>query len=95
MLGRGTEHNQRQRLISQRGGGVVTCAGNHVFLVPATASATTELRRVFGDDKGYVPRGGDAIIGGGKLVVAPQPNRQGICNAQGFFTFSKTSAAGK
>ncbi len=55
-------------------------------------SGTSELRRVFGDDKGYVPRGGDAVIGGGKLVVAPQPNRQGVCNAQGFFTFPNVRA---
>lgn len=51
-------------------------------------AAAPELRRVFGDDRGYVERGGDAVIGGGKLVVAPQPNRQGVCNAQGFFTFA-------
>jgi predicted RecA/RadA family phage recombinase len=79
-------------LLRQRGGGVVTCAGNDVFLVPATASATSELRRVFGDDKGYVARGGDAVLGGGKLVVAPRPNRQGVCNAQGFFTFPNVRA---
>jgi len=36
-------------------------AGNDVFLIPATPSATAELRRVFGDDKGYVKRGGDCV----------------------------------
>ena len=92
MLGPGTGTIKGSALIRQRGGGVVTCAGNDVYLVPATASATSELRRVFGDDKGYVQRGGDAILGGGKLVVAPRPHGQGVCNAQGFFTFANTRA---
>jgi len=92
MLGTGTSTIKGSALMRQRGGGVVTCAGNEVFLVPATTSATSELRRVFGDDNGYVKRGGDAILGGGKLVVAPKPNRAGVCNAQGFFTFSNVRA---
>lgn len=92
MLGSGTSTIKGSALLRQRGGGVVTCAGNDVFLIPATASATSELRRVFGDDKGYVSRGGDATLGGGKLVVAPTPNRPGVCNAQGFFTFTNVRA---
>jgi hypothetical protein len=92
MLSPGTSTVKGSALIRQRGGGVVTCAGNDVFLIPATGSATSELRRVFGDDKGYVPRGGDPLMGGGKLVVPPKPNRQGVCNAQGFFTFANLRA---
>lgn len=88
MLRPGTSTIKGSALIRQRGGGVVTCAGNDVFLVPATLTATSELRRVFGDDKGYVHRGGDPFLGGGKLVMPPQPNRQSVCNAQGFFTFA-------
>lgn len=75
-------------VIRQRGGGTVDCAGNDVFLIPATSSATREIVRVFGSDQGYVQRGGDAVMGGGTLVTAPQPNRVSVCNAQGFFTFS-------
>ena len=71
---------------------MVTCAGNEVYLIPATSSATSELRRVFGGDTGYLPRGGDAVMGGGKLVEPPVPNRKGVCNAQGFFTFSNVRA---
>jgi hypothetical protein len=92
MLASGTSTIKGSALIRQRGGGVVTCAGNEIFLIPATPSATSELRRVFGDDKGYVPRGGDATLGGGKLVVPPRPNRPGVCNAQGFFTFPNIRA---
>jgi hypothetical protein len=92
MLAPGTGTLKGSALMRQRGGGVVTCAGNDVFLIPATASVTSELRRIFGGDKGYVARGGNAMLGGGKLVVAPKPNRQGVCNAQGFFTFTNVRA---
>jgi hypothetical protein len=92
MLGPGTGTIKGSALLRQRGGGVVTCAGNDVFLIPATLSAVAELRRVFGDDKGYVERGGDTNFGGGKLVAPPKPNRSSLCNAQGFFTFSKVRA---
>ena len=92
MLGPGTSTIRGSALMRQRGGGVVTCAGNDVFLVPATPSATSEVRRVFGGDKGWVPRGGDPITGGGTIVVVPQPNRAGVCNAQGFFEFDNVRA---
>lgn len=91
MLAPGTGTIKGSALIRQRGGGVVTCAGNDVFLVPATASATSELRRVFGGDDGYVPRGG-GTLGGGTLVEPPTPNRPSVCNAQGFFSFANVRA---
>ena len=87
MLGRGASTIKGSALLRQRGGGVVTCAGNDVFLIPATESGSRELQRVFGSGHGYVRRGGDATLGGGKLVAPPEPNRRTVCNAQGFFTF--------
>lgn len=87
MLEPGTATIKGSALIRQRGGGVVTCAGNDAFLVPGTESASRELRRIFGSDRGYVRRGGDATLGGGTLVAPPEPNRRTVCNAQGFFTF--------
>lgn len=92
MLATGTGTIKGSALMRQRGGGVVTCAGNDVFLIPATPSATNELNRVFGGDHGYVPRGGDPMIGGGTLVAPPTPNRTEVCNAQGFFTFANIRA---
>ena len=92
MLAPGTSTIKGSALIRQRGGGVVTCAGNEVFLVPATASATSELHRVFGGDEGYVPRGGDPLVGGGTLVEPPTPHRPSVCNAQGFFSFANVRA---
>lgn len=76
-------------LLRQQGGGVVTYAGNEVFLVPATESAISGVRQVFGGDQGYVRRGGSTTLGGGTVVVPPVPNRQVVCDAQGFFRFQE------
>jgi hypothetical protein len=84
----GTGTIKGSALMRQRGGAVVTCAGNDVFLIPATDSGSRELRRIFGSE-GYVRRGGDSTMGGGTLVAPPQPHRRGMCNAQGFFTFDR------
>jgi hypothetical protein len=92
MLQPGTGLLKGSALLRQRGGGVVTCAGNDVHLIPATESVTREMRRIFRAESGYVPRGGDAIMGGGTLVNPPTPNRRGICNAQGSFTFDRVRA---
>jgi hypothetical protein len=92
MLGQGSGTIKGSAVLRQRGGAVVTCAGNDVYLVPATPSASSELQRLFGGDKGYVARGGDAVLGGGTLVEPPQPNRRSVCNAQGFFTFPNVRA---
>lgn len=78
-------------LIRQGGGGVVTCAGNDVHLIPATESTSREMIRVFGGEKGYVRRGGYSGYGG-TLVTPPEPNRRGQCNAQGGFTFTEVKA---
>jgi hypothetical protein len=92
MLEQGTSTIKGSALLRQRGGGVVTCAGNDVFLIPATESTSQELRRIFGSEQGYVPRGGTETFGGGTLVAAPEPNRRTLCNAQGFFTFNNVRA---
>lgn len=70
----------------------MTCAGNRVFLIPATESVSKELRRIFGSDEGYVNRGGNAVTGGGRLVRPPEPNRTTACDPQGYFTFSDVRA---
>ena len=79
-------------LFRLRGGGSMTCHGNAVFLIPATESASSELQRIFGGEQGHVWHGGSVSLGGGTLVIAPEPNRRAICNAQGFFTFANVGA---
>jgi len=63
-----------------------------VYLVPATPSVTQQIRQIFRGENGYVPHGGDAIMGGGTVVAPIQPNRVTTCNAQGFFTFTNVRA---
>lgn len=73
-------------LLRQQGGGIVTCAGNPVVLVPATASGSESLVRFFGGDRGLLDTRDDDSF------VLPEPNRVALCNAQGFFTFDKVRA---
>ncbi len=87
MLESGTGTIRGSGVLRQQGGGVVTCAGNDVFLIPATPSVSSELRKIFGGDIGYVANGGGEL-GGGVFVTPPTPNRTAVCDAQGFFTFS-------
>jgi hypothetical protein len=79
-------------LLRQRGGGVVTCAGNEVFLVPSTPSVSAELERIFGGEEGYRPHGGYSTGIGGTMVAPPEPNRRSICNPQGSFVFNNVGA---
>ena len=92
MLGPGTSTLKGSAFMRKPNGTVVTCAGTPVSLIPATPSSSSELRRIFGSDSGFVPRGADPVLGGGKVVVPPQPNRQAVCNALGFFTFANIRA---
>lgn len=92
LLGHGTSTVKGSALLRQRGGGVVTCAENPVYLVPATPSVTQQIRQIFGGESGYVAHGGDTVIGGGTVVAPIEPNRMTTCNAQGFFSFANVRA---
>lgn len=76
-------------LIRQRGGGVVTCAGSKVTLLPATEYAQQRVAAIYGS-------GHFASVGGG-LKFTPDPaefyqyTRTATCNAQGFFRFEGLS----
>lgn len=74
-------------LIRQNGGGVVTCAGLPVLLVPQTAYATERVKAIYGNTtRGYNP-----ITR--RLSFTPDPStymqmtRETLCDAQGNFTF--------
>ena len=74
-------------LIRQNGGGVVTCAGLPIVLVPQTAYATERVKAIYGNTtRGYNP-----ITR--RLVFTPDPStymqmtRETLCDAQGNFTF--------
>lgn len=88
MLEPGTGTIKGSALLRQRGGGVVTCAGNGVMLIPSTVSVSSQLKQMFGGEQGFFSRGGSTEFGGGKELAPIEPNRRTVCNAQGFFTFN-------
>ncbi|MES1927437.1 putative lipoprotein [Salinisphaera sp. T31B1] len=80
-------------VIRQSGGGVVTCAGNPVYLVPSTEYATQRIRAIYGNGyKGYVPAAGYRKI----EFIPDEPGynkytRQTSCDAQGNFEFTSVA----
>jgi hypothetical protein len=87
-------------LVRQQGGGVVTCAGNTVFLIPATSYARTRMAHIYGS-AGWAANdsGRTAVrhVSQGGLSFKNEPpdylalNRQTTCNAQGFFRFESVA----
>jgi len=74
----------------QKGGGIVTCAGQSVYLVPATPYATERVRVLYGNiERGFNP--------GRRQQFTPDPPeyRQLVktarCDAQGNFTFERVA----
>lgn len=79
-------------LIRQNGGGVVTCAGNKVELVPATQYAIERVKIIYRNgDRGYA----SPNMFSDRPAPADQQymkmTRQTICDAQGFFQFEKVA----
>ena len=74
-------------LIRQNGGGVVTCAGLPILLVPQTAYATERMTSIYGNAQ----RGYNSV--NRKITFTPDPStymqmtRQTLCDAQGNFSF--------
>ena len=84
-------------LIRQRGGGVVTCAGSTVRLIPATQYAQEIMVAKFGSvARGYTQA--NDIFGTASISfdnLAPQYDllvRETACDAQGYFKFRDVSA---
>lgn len=75
-MGKGTSTLQGQAFMRQKGGGVVTCAGNIVYLAPSTPYYWQKKLEAMANNN-YV------IDGKFKTAV-----REATCDAQGSFTFS-------
>jgi len=78
-------------LIRQNGGGVVTCAGLPVQLIPKTAYASERIKTIYGNtERGYseIHR---------QFQFAPDHSdyltltKRALCDAQGHFTFGKVA----
>jgi len=91
MLVAGPNSVRGSALIRQRAGGVVTCAGREVWLIPSTAYAEERFNAIYGNvDRGYTP------AFGGKRVAGEEPQyrelmRKTICDAQGYFKFENVA----
>lgn len=76
-----------QAFLKQAGGGVVTCAGNEVELIPATDYATQRLRMMYGsDDYGYRNMAMQGVTRAEEDSYYTM-TRNSLCDAQGNFTF--------
>ncbi len=90
----GTNTIKGSALIRQMGGGIVTCAGRSVYLVPATDYAMERISVIYGStEKGYNPSG----IGGKNVKIEREPFgyrdtiKSTTCDSLGFFKFEKVA----
>jgi hypothetical protein len=87
----GTNSVRGSGLIRQAGGGVVTCAGNPVFLMPVTGTAKEWATHVYGSPQGgYRPAGGRGVMFEGAeefMSVVRTAN----CDVQGLFKFERVA----
>lgn len=73
-------------LMRQVGGGVVTCAGIPVRLIPATDYAERRMNVLYGSGR-YVPITKQRVVFEPEEPAYIQQQRVSTCNAQGFFRF--------
>jgi len=89
-VGPGTNTISGSALLLQRGGGVVTCAGNVVWLIPATAYADARMQAIYGSSfGGYVPVAGPQLAFEPDLPEYKSAQRTERCDAQGNFVFER------
>ncbi|MDU4465519.1 hypothetical protein [Haemophilus parahaemolyticus] len=92
-LKEGSSRIEGNAFLRQNGGGVVTCAGQEVTLIPFTEYANEKLKVSYlSEDKGYQ----DWVYGNYKFNNE-DPNyvkymKTAVCDSQGKFTFDKLSA---
>lgn len=87
MLAPGNNQIHGSALMRQMGGGVVTCAGEEVTLIPATPYAIAWAREVFGNqDGGYRQGQQPTFESGGEAFRLHQ--KVTYCDAQGAFKFN-------
>ena len=90
MLRPGTNTIKGSGLIRQQGGGVVTCAGNEVVLIPATAYSTERMKAIYPSAEG-----GLTVLGEIRFEPNPPEYRTTVrttkCDAQGSFVYDRVA----
>ena len=84
----GTNSIQGSALIRQRGGSIVTCAGNEVDLVPVSRYATERMLVIYGSTERGYSRIGNAVIKGEPDYLYWTTSQTKRCDVQGSFSFS-------
>jgi hypothetical protein len=90
-LADGSNSIKGSALIRQMGGGVVTCAGGPVFLMPATAMANEWATYLYGSPNGgfFDASGMGLQFQGAQEMYAAAKHT--TCNAQGSFSFDRVA----
>lgn len=92
MLEPGLNSVSGSALIRQVGGGVVTCAGNPVYLMPVSDYAREWAKRIYKSESGgYFMTKGRGIVFANLDRSFTKAVKETRCNAQGFFTFSEVA----
>lgn len=93
LLEKGANTVKGSALIRQQGGGIVTCAGTTVELVPATQYAQERISAIYNsNDRGYNPIFGGVLIKFDNTDLGyVSSKRETVCDAQGFFKFDNIS----
>ena len=92
MLAPGGNSIKGSALIRQNNGGVITCAGKEVFLIPATDYARERITAVYGNSvQGYSSIKSAQIKFEKEDPLYKQKMKKTLCDAQGFFKFDSIS----
>lgn len=91
MIKPGVNIVQGSALIRQNGGGVVTCAGLTILLVPATQYASERMTHIYGNpNRGYNPATRQLGFNPDEPDYV-QLTQKTLCDAQGKFAFNKVA----
>lgn len=77
--------------LRQQGGGVVTCAGRQVQLVPATAFAKRVFLAVYGTTEGQARHAGRNVRIEPVSTEYGKLTKEVLCDAQGAFSFDRVA----
>ncbi|WP_353120184.1 hypothetical protein [Nitratidesulfovibrio sp.] len=91
LLEKGPNTIKGSALWRQQGGGVVTCAGNPVALVPKTAYSSERFIAIYGNDMAGTSAIGNKLLFSPENLEYQQHMLKTQCDAQGYFTFENVA----
>lgn len=91
MLEKGKNTIKGSALWRQSGGGVVTCAGNLVTLIPKTSYSTERFISIYGNDMAGISPIGNKVQFSPENLEYQQHRLNTQCDAQGYFAFENVA----